>query len=215
MTVETLYALTAIVPAILLALMLIFGIDQDADIDVDVDVDIDVDVDVEADIDSDISTGGGPGFLSIKLILGFITGFGMFGFFAKHYSWHSHHIVTAALGGFMFYYLIYRLVKILYDFQANTQISSTSLIGLEAEVINQIVNNGTGEVKANDPRTNNVIVFRAKAEKPTLSIMKGESVRILSIRGNLAIVRSLKPDIDAKSFIKHSQIESHKDIETK
>ena len=97
--------------------------------------------------------------------------------------------------------------------QANTQISSISLIGRNAEVINQIMQNGTGEVKAIDPRSNNIIVFRAKAEKPTLEIMKGESVRILSINGNLAIVRSLSPDTDAKSFIKHSQIESHKDIE--
>ncbi len=105
-------------------------------------------------------------------------------------------------------------MKILYSFQANTQISSVSLIGLNAQVINQIMNNGTGEVKATDPRTNNIIVFRAKAEKPTLSITKGESVRILSITGDLAIVRSLKPDIDAESFIKHSHIETHKDIET-
>ena len=177
MTVETLYALTAIVPAILLAIMVIFGIDHDADIDVDADIDIDVDVDVDIDvdvdadvdagIDSDITTGGGPGFLSLKLILGFITGFGAFGFFAKHFNWHSNHLITAALGGFIFYYLIYRLVKILYDFQANTQISSISLIGRNAEVINQIMQNGTGEVKAIDPRSNNIIVFRAKAEKPT------------------------------------------------
>jgi len=214
MTVETLYALTAIVPAILLAIMVIFGIDHDADIDVDADIDIDVDADVDAGIDSDITTGGGPGFLSIKLILGFITGFGAFGFFAKHFNWHSNHLITAALGGFIFYYLVYRLVKVLYDFQANTQISSVSLIGRNAEVINQIMQNGTGEIKATDPRSNNIIVFRAKAEKPTAEIMKGESVKILSINGNLAIVRSLKPDADANSFIKHSQIESHKDIKT-
>jgi len=210
MTAEMIYALMAIVPAIILTIMVILGFDTDADIDMDADVDLDVDVDVDADIDSgidsEVTTGGGPGPFSLKLMLGFITGFGAFGYFAEHFDWYSSPIITAFLGGFMIYYLVYRLVKILYDFQANSQTSGMSLIGKEALVINQIAEGGTGEIKVKDPRTGNSIVFRAQAELQT-PVNKGDAVRILNIRGNLAKVRSMNPqDSDLKSVIKHSQI---------
>jgi len=185
MGVEWIYGLMVILPSLLLVVMVIFGIGDDGG-----DLgggDIEAELEVEGGMEAgDISEAGGPGFLGIKLIFSFIIGFGLAGFLAYHYQWPIPHILAGLIGGVIVYSIVYQLLKVLYKQQANTLVSSASVVGKRAVVTSALLKGGTGEVKAEDPRTGSTVYLRARAVDPEKEYRAGEEVTITTVFSGLA-----------------------------
>ena len=183
------YLLMAVLPTLLLAAMFLLGLDHDMDVDIDTDVDLDVgDVDVGMGDLPDGDIGMSPGMLGMKLVLSFIGGFGVFGFLAKTYDWVVPHPLAGALGGVAFYFVMYRLLKVLYNQQANSITRSSSLIGTEALVVTHIRKGGVGEIKAEMPTTGSSVHLSARSVDPDREYGNGDVVKIQSIITGLARV---------------------------
>lgn len=187
MGIEWVYGLMVILPALLLVVMVIFGIGEGAEADMGGGLDVDAEIDVDSGMDAGgIAEAGGPGLLGIKLILSFIIGFGLVGFLAWHFNWPVPHIVAGLIGGVIFYAAVYRLLKLLYKQQANTLISSASVMGKKALVTTALIKGGTGEVKAEDPKTGGTIYLRARAVDPEKEYRTGDEVKIVSVFSGMA-----------------------------
>ncbi len=181
MGIEWIYGMMVVLPALLLVVMVIFGIGDDGG-----DLgggDIEVEGGMEA---GDISEAGGPGFLGIKLIFSFIIGFGLAGFLAYRLHWPIPHILSGLIGGVIVYAIVYQLLKLLYKQQANTLTSSTSVVGKKALVTSALLKGGTGEVKSEDPRTGSTVYLRARAVDPEREFRAGEEVTITTVFSGLA-----------------------------
>ena len=187
MSIALIYALLAIIPGLLLIVMALFSFDGDADIDVDHDIDLDHDMEMDHDISAD--AGGGPSRLGLKLIFSFIVGFGVTGFLDIHYEWPIPHIIAAVAGGAVTYYIVYRLLKLLYSQQANSQISSSSVIGEKAIITSVILQGSTGEIQTQDPKTGQTIYLRAQAIDQKKEFQKGDEVTIKSVTSGLAKIK--------------------------
>lgn len=184
-----LYGLMVIVPALLLVVMVMLGGDSDIEAS-DLDLDAgDVDGDVSGvDGDADVSGPGGPGLLSIKLILSFLMGFGLAGACAVHFHSSIHHVPLGLVGGVLAYVVIYQALKLLYGMQANTLARGSSVIGRPGTVTEAITGAGVGEIKAMDPRTGQYLFLRAQAEDPAEDYTPGDQVIVKSVAGRLATV---------------------------
>jgi len=174
------YGIICVLSAIFLFLMAMLGSDFDTDVDVDIDVDIDMDMD----------TGefGGPGILSIKLILFFLIGFGLFGFIAMSFKWPVHDLIVAFAGGLALWYVGFRLLKLLYSQQSNSQVMARTFAGKEARVKVPIPKGGTGEIEAVDEATGQSAYFSARAVDGEAEYEKGRTVKIKSVAGGTAAV---------------------------
>ncbi|MHC4147680.1 MAG: hypothetical protein ACYSUD_23320, partial [Planctomycetota bacterium] len=75
MSALLIYGLMVVIPGLILLFMGIFGAETDVDVDVDMDA-------------GDL---GGPGALSVKLILLFLVGFGTCGYLSTYLKWPAHH----------------------------------------------------------------------------------------------------------------------------
>lgn len=181
------YAAVCICSGILLFLMAFLGSDYDAGADVDIEADLDVDADV--DMDMDAGEFGGPGILSIKLIMFFLIGFGLFGFMAAHFSWPVFHLFWAMGGGLVFWYAGYRLLGLLYSQQSNSQLRAPMFVGKEGRVTVPIPKGGgTGEIEATDKDTGRSAYFSARAKDPDKEYGRGQTVKIKSVTAGTAVV---------------------------
>ena len=186
MGIEWIYGLMVILPALLLVIMVVFGIGDDGG-DLGGGAEIEAELEVEGGIEAgDISDAGGPGYLGIKLILSFIIGFGLAGFLAFHFQWPIPHILSGLIGGVIVYAVVYQLLKLLYKQQANTLVSSVSVVGKRAVVTSALLKGGTGEVKTEDPRTGSTVYLRARAVDPDKEFRAGEEVTITTVFSGLA-----------------------------
>jgi len=189
MGIEWIYGLMVILPALLLVIMVVFGIGDDGG-DLGGGIEVEAEVDVDGGIEGgDISETGGPGFLGIKLIFSFIIGFGLAGFLAFRFQWPLPHILAGFIGGIIVYTLVYQLLKLLYKQQANTLVSSTSVVGKRAVVTSALLKGGTGEVKSEDPRTGGTVYLRARAVDPEKEYKAGEEVTITTVFSGLAKIK--------------------------
>ena len=181
MSVLLIYGLMAVVPGLLLFLMGVFGADADADADIDVGADVDVDID----------TGdfGGPGALSLKLILFFFVGFGVSGYLSAYFKWPLHHTLWGLVGGCVAWLIGYQLLKLLYKQQSTSQIRLISFVGKQGRVVVPIPKDGgTGEIEATNKETGQSAYFNARATDPQKEYKRGEFVIIKSVAGKTAVV---------------------------
>ena len=182
-TTLLIYGLMAVVPGLLLLFMAVFGADTDVDVDTDFDIDADVDVDIEA------GEFGGPGRLSVRLILFFLVGFGVGGYVSAYFKLPLHHIFIGFIGGSIAWFLGYQLLKLLYKQQSTSQISLISFVGKQGRVVVPIPKNGgTGEIEATNKETGQSIYFNARAADPKKEYKRGQFVKIKSVAGKTAVV---------------------------
>ena len=202
MEAEMIYAVMTIATSLVLLIMVLLGGDADVDADVDVDVDVGLDLDVDADMDMDVDADagldvgadvGGPGFFGLKLLLGFVIGFGLGGFLALHNKWaFPPHYLSGLIGGLCIYTLEFQLLKLLYSQQANSQSRASSIVGHTAIVSHPIAKGGTGEIKAVMPATGNSLYLRARAVDAEAEIAEGSEVKIKSVSTGLARVEAME-----------------------
>jgi membrane protein implicated in regulation of membrane protease activity len=181
MSILLIYALMAVIPGLLLLFIGIFG--ADADIDADIDIDADLDLNVDA---GDL---GGPGALSVKLILFFLVGFGTSGYLSVYFKWPVHHVLCGLIGGGVAWFLGYQLLKLLYEQQSSSQVRLTSFVGKQGRVVVPIPKDGgTGEIEATNEEAGQSTYFNARAADPKKDYDKGVFVTIKSVTGKTAIV---------------------------
>ena len=181
MSLLLIYGLMAVIPGLILLVIAIFGADTDVDADIDIDADVDLDVDA-----GDL---GGPGALSVKLILLFLVGFGASGYMAVYFKWPLHHVLCALIGGGAAWFIGYQLLKLLYEQQASSQVRLTSFVGKQGRVVVPIPKDGgTGEIEATNKEAGQSTYFNARATDPGREYQKGAFVTIKSVSGKTAIV---------------------------
>jgi membrane protein implicated in regulation of membrane protease activity len=181
MSLFLIYGLMAVIPGLLLLFIAIFGADADVDADIDIDADLDLDVDA-----GDL---GGPGALSVKLILLFLVGFGASGYMAAYFKWPVHHVLCGLIGGGTAWFIGYQLLKLLYEQQSSSQVLLTSFVGKQGRVVVPIPKDGgTGEIEATNKAAGQSKYFNAKAADPEKEYEKGAFVTIKSVSGKTAIV---------------------------
>ncbi|MCK4294391.1 MAG: hypothetical protein KAY65_14425 [Planctomycetes bacterium] len=174
------YAAVCVCSGALLFLMAFLGSDYDTDVDADIDID---------GLDMDAGEFGGPGILSIKLIMFFLIGFGLCGFMAVHFDWPVYHVVWALGGGLIVWYIGYKLLSLLYSQQSNSQIRARQFVGKDGRVTVPIPKGGgTGEIEATDKETGRSAYFSARAKDPDKEYQRGETVKIKSVTGGTAVV---------------------------
>jgi membrane protein implicated in regulation of membrane protease activity len=181
MSLFLIYGLMAVIPGLLLLFIAVFGADADVDADIDIDADLDLDVDA-----GDL---GGPGALSVKLILLFLVGFGASGYMAAYFEWPVHHVLCGLIGGGTAWFIGYQLLKLLYEQQSSSQVRLTSFVGKQGRVVVPIPKDGgTGEIEATNQKTGQSTYFNARAANPEKEYEKGTFVTIKSVSGKTAIV---------------------------
>lgn len=181
MSLLLIYGLMAVIPGLILLVIGIFG--ADADIDADIDIDADLDLNVDA---GDL---GGPGTLSVKLILFFLVGFGASGYLSVYFKWPVHHVLCGLIGGGAAWFIGYQLLKLLYEQQASSQVRLTSFVGKQGRVVTPIPKDGgTGEIEATNEAAGKSTYFNARAADPKKEYEKGAFVTIKTITGKTAIV---------------------------
>lgn len=169
------YGILTCIGGLILFLMLLLGADTDVDADVDIDIDIDG------------GDFGGPGLFSIKLILLFLTGFGAGGFLDVYYQWVIRgwsvpHVLSGFIGGLILWIIGYKILKVLYNQQCNSQIEMKSLLGKSARVVVPIPKAGVGEIVVEN------VYLSARSESSSTEHQKGESLIVKSISGRTAVV---------------------------
>lgn len=177
MSALLIYGLMVVIPGLILLFMGIFGAETDVDADVDMGVDVDV---------GDL---GGPGALSVKLILLFLVGFGTCGYLSAYLKWPAHHTLWGLIGGCLAWFLGYQLLKLLYEQQSTSQVKLASFVGKQGRVVVPIPKEGgTGEIEATNKLTGQSTYFNARAVDPQKEYNKGEFVTIKSVTGKTAVV---------------------------
>lgn len=183
MSLFLIYGLMAVIPGLLLLFIGIFGADADIDADIDIDIDADLDLNVDA---GDL---GGPGALSVKLILFFLVGFGASGYMSVYFKWPVHHVLCGLIGGGTAWFLGYQLLKLLYEQQSSSQVRLSSFVGTKGRVVTPIPKDGgTGEIEATNEKAGQSTYFNARAADPEKDYEKGTFVTIKSVSGKTAIV---------------------------
>ena len=182
MTPLVIYGLITVVCGGLLFVMAAFG----ADSDIDMDADVDIDMDIDADVDGLLM--GGPSFLSLKLILIFLIGFGLCGFISVQLKTQLHHIIIGLIGGGALWFVSYQALSWLYRQQSTSHVSAAAFVGKQARVTVPIPAGGTGEVYAQKTKGGKSIYLSATAQDSNKEYAKGESVTIKSVEGTTAII---------------------------
>jgi membrane protein implicated in regulation of membrane protease activity len=186
MNLELVYGVMVGASALLLIIMMFLGMDHgDANFDHDFGVGHDHDFHVGG---ADAHEFGGPSVIGFRLILAFILGFGVGGYLSSHYAWDLPHWITGIIFGFAFYMLVYWLLRLLYKQQANTIVNFSTLSGVKAIVTLPFDSETVGEVKAQDPKTGQVVYIRAKTSLER-TLKKGEEVTVTSVSAGLANVK--------------------------
>lgn len=130
--------------------------------------------------------GGGPSILSIRILSGFVTGFGGAGaigvYYGLPYGWSS----LMGIGvGFVMAAIIYAIASFLYKQQASSGISVNELVGKMATVTISIPKDGAGEVTLTAKGA--TVTQLARAEN-NAAIPNGATVTIKKVVGNQVIV---------------------------
>jgi membrane protein implicated in regulation of membrane protease activity len=155
---------------VMLALGDVFGGDHDADHSFDHDAD-----------------GGGPGFLSSRVIAAFMTAFGVGGVVARYYGLsHPASSGVGVVAGFAMAGLVYQFARFLYSQQASSELRVAGLIGQVGEVTVGIPDNAVGEVIVTAGGERSAHIARSIDGR---AIAAGTEVVITSLRGQSVVVR--------------------------
>jgi membrane protein implicated in regulation of membrane protease activity len=165
-------------------LRFIFGFDHDADVEHDHDVDHDHD----HDHDHDAATS--PGFLSIKMILGYMVGFGGGGIIAYYqYEQPAGICLLAALGGMIVLgVIVFYMFKAVYSQQsASTIVRDEEFIGVSATVTTSIPG-GEGHAGEVLFTVRGSKQYHSALSKNNKAIKKGTEVKIVDyIEGKIVV----------------------------
>src|SRR3989344_1362317 len=141
MTISFWFFMITLVAFGLLSISLLFGHDHDLDQDMDHDIDHDT------DHDTDHEGAGNMSFLSVRVILMFVSGFGAGGFFAAR---NDYSVVASSLWGvgacLVMASIGYFVLNYFYRHQASSSVRTKDVIGKEAIVTTSILPGGTGEI---------------------------------------------------------------------
>lgn len=128
----------------MLSVSLVFGGDHDVDHDLDHDIDHDVDHDTDHDADHG---AGHMGFLSFRVMMMFVAGFGAGGYFGAR---ADYGVLGSSLfgivGGLILGGFGYACLDFLYRHQGSSTVNVRNVIGQDGIVATSIVPNGTGEI---------------------------------------------------------------------
>jgi hypothetical protein len=179
-----------------LAILLALGFEHEVEVGEGPELEADVDIEVEAETEIETEAGfeAGPSMLSIRLLLFFTVGFGVFGVIAMTvFNWTGIYAIFAAVAGaFVCYFVAYYVLKLLWKQQVSTQFSVGSLVGCDALVVQKIPAGGIGEIKAKCPNTGLEKYVSAKAADVKQSIDKGEIVTVKNILASTCIVEKIQ-----------------------
>lgn len=169
-----------------LAILLVLGFDHEFDLGAEGDVD----VGHEVDAGHDFGVDAGPSMLSVRLLLFFILGFGIFGIIAmKAFNWANMLSILAALvGAFLCYIIAYYVLKLLWKQQVTTQFTIESIVDCDAMVTQKIPPGGIGEIKVRCPNTGLEKYVSAQSVEPKQTIEKGEVVIVKRVVASTCIV---------------------------
>lgn len=141
MTISFWFFMITLVAFGLLSVSLLFGHDHDLDQDMDHDMDHDTDHDTDHDGAANMS------FLSVRVLLMFVSGFGAGGYFAAR---NDYNVVASSLwgigAGLVMASIGYFVLNYFYRHQASSSVRTKDVIGKEAIVTTSILPGGTGEV---------------------------------------------------------------------
>ena len=130
--------------------------------------------------------GGGPGFLSTRVMASFMTAFGVGGVVARYYG--LSHPAASGVGvaaGFAMAGLVYQFARFLYSQQASSELRIAELIGQVGEVTIAIPENAVGEVIVAAGGERTAHIARSTDGRP---ITTGTEVVITSLRGQSVVV---------------------------
>jgi len=130
--------------------------------------------------------GGGPGFLSARVIASFMTAFGVGGVVARYYE--LSHPVSSGVGvvaGFLMSGLVYQFAKFLYSQQSSSELRVATLVGIHGEVTVGIPDNGVGEITVTVAGERSAHIARSKDGK---AIAPGSEVVVAGLLGQSVVV---------------------------
>jgi membrane protein implicated in regulation of membrane protease activity len=105
------------------------------------------DHDFEHGFDHDGDAGGGPSFLSARIIAAFMTAFGVGGVVGRYYALsHPASSGVGVVAGFGMAWLVYQFARFLYSQQASSELRMAGLVGRHGEVTIGIPASGVGEI---------------------------------------------------------------------
>lgn len=151
------------------------------------DVDVDVGGHDVVDVQHDGEVHTGPSFFSIRMLAAFATGFGVVGALAVSRGWDPLMAALPGLGtGALMALASYGFSTLLYRQQATSSYTPSEIVGLTAEVITPIPQNGIGEI---------ALVVRGSREHLAARSVDGQSVgagttvKIANVSGTTAVVK--------------------------
>jgi len=144
------------------------------------------DHDMDHAVDHDSDLGGGPSFLSARIIAAFMTAFGVGGVVARYYD--LAHPLASGIGvasGFVMAGLVYQFARILYGQQASSELRMVGLIGQTGEVSIGIPEHGVGQVTVTAAGERTTHIARSADGG---AIAPGAAVVIAALGGDSVIV---------------------------
>jgi membrane protein implicated in regulation of membrane protease activity len=133
----------------------------------------------------------GPSPLSLRTISIFFTIFGATGAISMYYG--ASALLATIFGmimGFIFGWIVFRIIKMVYRQQGNSNIDMTEFSGLIARTITLITSNSPGEVVVSVGGQRRTVLAYAKSGE---QIPTGSQVKIVEINGNSVVVELITP----------------------
>ncbi|MEN6642508.1 MAG: NfeD family protein [Armatimonadia bacterium] len=148
-------------------------------------------IDLHGHVDAGHSAEGhqseGPGYISLRTILGFIGGWGWGGLIG--YDMLKWGIFSAPFGaavGLLIAIIVFRFSRFLYNQEATSTISTMHLIGQEGVVLTTIPQNGVGEIRIYARGVPLKALARAEGSEP---LAEGCRVIVTEELGGTLVVR--------------------------
>jgi membrane protein implicated in regulation of membrane protease activity len=144
------------------------------------------DHDVDHGLDHDGDVGGGPGFLSTRVMASFMTAFGVGGVVGRYYGFsHPASSGVGVAAGIVMAGIVYQFARLLYSQQASSELRVAGLIGQHGEVTVAIPANGVGEIIVSMGGERSAHIARSK---DGASVPLGTEVVVASLVGHSVIV---------------------------
>lgn len=153
--------------------------------------DLDMDVDLDLDGDADLDAAGEAAGVSMLAIASFISAFGAFGLIAVTLldAGQVGSLVAALFGGVVMGLAAQAFFIYILSPTVSSEVHQTKLIGMAAEIITPIPENGVGQVALVVEGAR--MTYSARATNQGESLPRGTPVRIERIVGGVAYVTAI------------------------
>lgn len=153
--------------------------------------DLDVDIDLDLDGDVDLDAAGEAAGVSMLAIASFISAFGAFGLIAVTLlnASPAASLVAALFGGLVMGLAAQAFFIYILSPTVSSEVHQTKLIGMAAEIITPIPENGVGQVALVVEGAR--MTYSARATNQGESYPRGTPVRIERIVGGVAYVTAI------------------------